>query len=105
MAQLYLQRFEYLGSSKADFDQAWGVALQAFAKAGNWGGVEAGVRHVKSYGTGWGGYALVEVDDPAAFARYQAFHNENYGHVARNTFEPLFDLDAAMAEKVGQIGR
>jgi hypothetical protein len=103
MAQLYLQRFEYLGSSKAEFDQAWGIALQSFARSGNWGGVEAGVRHVKSYGTAWGGYALIEVDDPAAFARYQAHHNENYGHMARVTFEPLFDLDAVMAPRVAEI--
>jgi hypothetical protein len=105
MAQLYLQRFEYLGSAKADFDQAWGVALQSFARSGNWGGVEKGVRHLKSYGTAWGGYALIEVDDPAAFASYQVHHNQNYGHVARITFEPLFDLDAALAPKVNEMKR
>ena len=45
MSQLYFQRFEYRGApSKAKFDQAWGVALQTFAKYGNWGGVETGVR-------------------------------------------------------------
>jgi len=103
MGQLYLQRFEYLGSSKAEFDQAWGVALAAFSRFGNWGGVEAGIRHLKTYGTAWGGYALIEVDDPAAFARYQAFHNENYAHMARITFEPLFDLDANLAPKVAAI--
>ena len=51
MSQLYLQRFEYRAAAKADFDQTWQTALQTFAKAGNWGGVEAGVRHIKSYGT------------------------------------------------------
>jgi hypothetical protein len=105
MAQLYLQRFEYLGGSKAEFDQTWGVALQAFARAGNWGGVEKGIRHVKTYGTAWGGYVLVEVDDPEAFGRYQAHHNENYGHMARVTFEPLFDLDAAYAQRIGELRR
>jgi len=105
MAQLYLQRFEYLGSSKAEFDGAWGVALQSFAKFGNWGGVENGVRHVKTYGTAWGGYALLEVDDSEAFARYQAHHNQNYGYMARVTFEPLFDLDAILAPKVNEIKR
>jgi len=103
VSQLYLRRFEYLGGSKADFDQAWGVALQSFARCGNWGGVESGVRHLKTYGTGWGGYALLEVEDAEAFARYQAHHNENYGHVARVTFEPLFDLDATFAPKVKAI--
>jgi len=38
------------------------------------------VRHVKTYGTGWGGYALIEVDDPEAFARYQVHHIQNYSH-------------------------
>src|SRR5215470_14124911 len=75
MGQLYVQRFEYRGApSKTEFDQAWGIALQTFAKSGNWGGVENGVRHIKTYGTAWGGYALLEVDDPEAFARYQAHH-------------------------------
>lgn len=38
MGQLYLQRFEYMGPvSKADFEQTWGEALQAFARTGNWG--------------------------------------------------------------------
>ena len=105
MPQLYLQRFEYTGSSKAELDQAWSVALQTFARSGNWGGSEAGVRHIKTYGTAWGGYALIEVDDPEAFGRYQAHHNENYGHVARITFEPLFDLDAVMAPRVAEIRR
>jgi len=47
---------EYRGAvSKSEFDEAWSGALKAFAKSGNWGGVETGVRHVKTYGTGWGG--------------------------------------------------
>jgi hypothetical protein len=105
MAQLYLQRFEYLGGSKAEFDGAWGIALESFAKCGNWGGVEKGVHHVKTYGTAWGGYALLEVDDSEAFARYQAHHNQNYGHMARVTFEPLFDLDAVLAPKIKEMKR
>jgi len=105
MSQLYFQRFKYRGApSKAKFDQAWGVALQTFAKYGNWGGVETGVRHLKTYGTAWGGYALI-VDDPEAFGRYQAHHNQNYGHVARITFEPVFDFDAAFAQRVSEIRR
>jgi hypothetical protein len=32
--------------------------------------LKKGVRHINTYGTSWGGYALIEVDDPAAFARY-----------------------------------
>ena len=98
MGQIYLQRFEYTGPvSKADFDEVWGVALQTFARSGNWGGVEGGVTHLRGYGTGWGGYALIDVEDPAAFARYQAHHNQNYARIATITFEPLFDMDAAFA--------
>jgi hypothetical protein len=53
MSQLYLQRFEYRAAAKSEFDQAWTIALQTFAKNGNWGGAEAGVRHLKSYSTAW----------------------------------------------------
>jgi hypothetical protein len=100
MSQLYLQRFEYRAATKSEFDQAWGTALQTFARTGNWGGVESGVRHIKTYGTPWGGYALLEVDDADAFARYQLHHAMSYGHMAQVTFEPLFDLDAALASRV-----
>jgi hypothetical protein len=48
---------------------------------------------------------LIEVDDPDAFGRYQAHHNQNYGHVAQITFDPLFDLDAMFAQRVREIGR
>lgn len=82
-------------------DQAWGVALQTFATSGNWGGVQKGVRHIKTYGTSWGGYALIEVDDPEAFGRYQQHHYQNYGHVARVTFEPVADLDAGVRADAG----
>jgi len=51
MTQLYLQRFEYRAATKSEFDQAWVAALQTFAKTGNWGGSEAGIRHIASYGT------------------------------------------------------
>jgi hypothetical protein len=51
MSQLYLQRFEYRAAAKSEFDQAWGTALQTFARTGNWGGAESGVRHIKTYGT------------------------------------------------------
>jgi len=100
MGQQYIQRFEYRGAiSKSEFDQAWSGALQTFAKSGNYGGVEKGVRHIKTYGTGWGGYVLIEVDDPQAFARYQVHHIQNYSHMVQITFEPVFDLDAAFAQK------
>src|SRR3954451_15962196 len=71
VAQLYLQRFEYRAATKSEFDQAWAMALQTFARTGNWGNAEAGIRHIKSYGTAWGGYVLFEVDDADAFGRYQ----------------------------------
>jgi hypothetical protein len=45
MTQLYLQRFEYRAATKSEFDQTWAVALQTFARTGNWGGTEAGIRH------------------------------------------------------------
>jgi hypothetical protein len=100
MGQLYMQRFEYRGAvNKSEFDEAWSGALKAFAKSGNWGGVETGVRHIKTYGTGWGGYALIEVDDPEAFARYQVHHIQNYSHMVHLTFDPVFDLDRAFAQK------
>jgi hypothetical protein len=105
MSQLYLQRYEYRAVAKSELDQAWAVALQVFARTGNFGGGESGVRHIKGYGTGWGGYVLLEVDDPAAFARYQLHHNQNYGHVADITFEPLYDSDAALAPMVAQLKR
>ena len=106
MGQIYLQRFEYRGAvNKTEFDGAWNVALQTFARSGNWGGAEAGVRHVKTYGTAWGGYVLIEIDDPEAFGRYQLHHNLNYGHMVRITFEPIFDLDAALAQRVSEIRR
>jgi hypothetical protein len=74
MGQMYLQRFVYgEGVTKAALDQAWGEAFKAFAQTGNWGNVDRGVKHHQSYGTGWGGYALIEVDDPEAFGRYQMF--------------------------------
>ena len=100
MAQLYLQRFEYRAAAKSEFDQTWANALQIFARTGNWGGAEAGIRHIKSYGTAWGGYVLFEVDDADAFGRYQLHHAMTYGHMADITFEPLFDLDAALAQQV-----
>jgi hypothetical protein len=105
MAQQYIQKFEYRSASKSEFDQAWAVALQTFAKTGNWGGVEAGVRHVKTYGTAWGGYVLIEADDPDAFARYQLHHGMNYGHMVHLTFEPVYDLDAALADRTNAMRR
>jgi hypothetical protein len=105
MAQLYLQRFEYRSATKSEFDQAWAGALQTFARSGNWGGAESGVRHIKTYGTAWGGYVLIEVADADAFGRYQLHHAMSYGHMADITFEPLFDLDAALAGRVAEARR
>jgi hypothetical protein len=101
MTQLYLQRFEYRAATKSQFDDAWAIALEIFAKTGNFGGAETGIRHIKSYGTAWGGYVLLEVDDADAFGRYQLHHAMNYGHMADITFEPVFDLDAALAPRTG----
>lgn len=103
MTQLYLQRFEYRAATKSQFDEAWAIALETFAKTGNFGGAESGLRHIKSYGTAWGGYVLFEVDDADAFGRYQLHHAMNYGHMADITFEPLFDLDAALAPRMADM--
>ena len=104
MGQVYLQRFEYRGAiDKAAFDAAWDIANNAMAKTGNWGNVEHGVTHLRAYGTAWGGYGLIEVDDPAAFDQYQLFHTNNYSHMAQITFEPLADLDASLAPVLAEI--
>ena len=93
MNQLYLHCYKYRGGIKSEFDKAWAIANEVMAKTGNFGGVESGVRHVKGYGTGWGGYAILEVTDPAAFARYQQFIMLNYAHVVDITFEPIYDME------------
>ncbi len=104
MGQIYLQRFEYRGAiDKAAFDAAWAVANETFAKTRNWGGVESGVKHIQGYGTASGGYALLEVDDPAAFDEYQLYITNNYSHMVHVTFEPLVDLDAALAPTIAEI--
>ena len=38
-------------------------------------------------------------EDPDAFARYQVHHIQNYSHIVHVTFEPVFNLDAAFAQK------
>ena len=45
---------------------------------------------------------LVEV---GCLARYQLHHAMSYGHMADITFEPIFDLDAALAPRVAEIKR
>ena len=101
MGQMYLQRFAYRdGVTKAALDQAWAESFKTFARSGNWGGVDHGVKHHQTYGTGWGGYALIEVDDPDAFGLYQIHHNQTYGHVVQITWEPVFDMDRAFEETV-----
>jgi hypothetical protein len=100
MGQIYLQRFEDRGAiDKAAFDAAWAVGNEAMAKTGNWGGVEKGIKHLHAFGTSFGGYALIEVEDPAAFDQYQLFHTNSYAHMVKVTYEPLVDLDATMYAK------
>src|SRR5438034_5472710 len=71
MSQIYLQRFEYRGAiDRAVFDATWGIAHEAMAKTGNWGGVKTGIKHLHGYGTSWGGFALIEVEDPRALVEY-----------------------------------
>ena len=104
MGQLYLQRFEYRGAiGKKAFDKAWGIANEAMAKTGNWGNVKKGIKHVHAYGTACGGYGLIDVDDPKALDEYQNFHTNNYAHMVTITFEPLADLDAALAPTLAEI--
>jgi hypothetical protein len=98
---MYLQRFEYRdGVPKEVVDAAWVEAFKVWAKYGNWGGVEKGVTLHQSYGSGAGGYGLIEVDDPEAFAQYQLFHLQNYGHAVNVTWEPIFDLAKAFASTI-----
>jgi len=104
MGQMYVHRFAYRdGVSKSELNEAWGEAFKAFARSGNWGGVEKGVTHKGTYGTAWGGYILIEVDDPEAFDRYQVHHLQNYGHVVNITYEPVYDMDSAFAETVNTL--
>ena len=101
---MYVHRFAYRdGVSKSELNEAWGEAFKAFARSGNWGGVEKGVTHKGTYGTAWGGYILIEVDDPEAFDRYQVHHLQNYGHVVNITYEPVYDMDSAFAETVNSL--
>ena len=62
-----------------------------------------GVTHIHGYGTALGGYELIDVDDPKAFDQYQLHHTNNYSHMAQIAFEPLVDLDAALAPTIGDI--
>jgi hypothetical protein len=104
MGQIYMQRFEYRGAvDKSTFDTAWGIANEVMAKTGNWGGVKKGIKHLHGYGTAWGGYALIEVEDPKALEEYQLFHTNNYSHLVKITFDPLVDLDAALAATYAEI--
>ena len=104
MGQLYLQRFEYRGSfDRETYDATWAIGNEAMARTGNWGNVESGVKHLRAFGTAFGGYALIEVEDPAAFAEYQLFHANNYSQIVTATFEPLVDLDEALAGTIAEI--
>jgi hypothetical protein len=104
MGQMYLQRFVNRdGATKSALDEAWGEAFKVFAQTGNWGGVDSGVTHHQTYGTGWGGLVLIEVEDPEAFGRYQAFHNQTYGHVVHVTCEPMWDMDQAFEPTIRDL--
>jgi hypothetical protein len=104
MGQMYLQRFVNRdGATKSALDQAWDEAFKVFAQTGNWGGVDSGVTHHQTYGTGWGGLVLIEVDDPEAFGRYQAFHYQTYGVAVHVTWEPLWDMDRAFEETIRDL--
>ena len=46
---------------------------------------------------------MIEVDDPKALDEYQIFHTNNYSHLVTLTFEPLADLDAALAPTYAAI--
>ena len=46
---------------------------------------------------------LIEVEDPEAFWRYQAFHNQTCGHVVQITSEPLWDMDQAFEETIRDL--
>ena len=99
MGQLYMQRFEYRGAiSKSEYDAAWAVANDVMTKTGNCGGVKSGIKHLRAFLTGWGGYGLIEVEDPKAFDQYQQFHVQNYSHMATITFDPVVDLGASSSK-------
>ena len=104
MGQLYMQRFEYRGAvNKAEFDATWNAAHEIMATTGNWGGAKTGIKHLHGFGTSWGGYALIEVEDPQALVEYQMFHVSNYSHMVKVTFDPLVDLDEALAPMYAEI--
>ena len=46
--------------------------------------------------------AIPSFEDPAAFDAYQIYHANNYGQMCHVTFEPLADLDAAMAPMIAE---
>jgi hypothetical protein len=49
---MYLQRFAYRdGATRSEIDAAWAEGFKTFARAGNWGGVDSGAKHHRTYGT------------------------------------------------------
>jgi len=46
---------------------------------------------------------MIEVDDPKVFDQYQMFCTNNYGHMSRNSFEPLSDMDEALAPRIREL--
>ncbi len=97
-----MQRFEYRGTvDRVALDTAWGIANQVMAKTGNRGGVKKGIKHLHGYGTAWGGYALIEVEDPRALEEYQLFHVNNHSHLVKITVEGYLAKDGSKMANAG----
>ena len=98
MGQLYMQKFDNRGGiDKGEFDALWEVGLKAFRSTGNFGNVKDGIKTHGVYATTWGGYVLFEAATPEAFAEYQTYHYQNFGHQIKISFEPVVNMDAAFS--------
>ncbi len=102
MNQLYVQRFESKNPDKETFDKCWEIANKAFKDTGNWGNVPSGVKTLHALASTFGGYGIIEVEDPEAFNAYQMFHVQNYSHAFDVTFTPVGDLAVMMPEFYGK---
>ena len=98
MGQVYLHTYRYQGVLSPKSIMPGELPLRHSPRQATMATSNPALRHLKGWGTGWGGYVLVEVDDKA-FDRYQLFCNQNYGHVVQLLFEPLFNSDAALADQ------
>ena len=102
MNQLYVQRFQSKNPDQEAFDKCWEIANEAFSKTGNWGNVASGIKTHLALVTVWGGYGLIEVEDPSAFNEYQMFHVQKYSAYFEITFDPVGDLAVLMPEVYGK---